>query len=603
MPRLGVFGVIALLSVGCGGDPQELEALERQSALERVDPTVPDAIAAPVIRRFTATPNIVDQNTPTPVTFDVVLAPWSGPPVVCKIAGVGVVNGNTTVTLTLEQSKTFTVSCKAPNSGTATAATLVRALPPVVGPEPSSKAVIFYYPWYGNPQTDGEWFHWNFEGTVPPLDITSRYYPALGPYSSNDPETIAQHCAWLRRAGVGVMALSWWGIGSYEDRAAAGILEIAARYRIAVTFHIEPYEGRSDKQLEEDIAYLNRTYGGSPAFYRSTGTSRHNLDYSPKGVFFLWSPSFDYNGGQEVNAEYWREAVDAIHAASDSSLVIANQTDVRWVDGGHFDGLYNYGTLEVNPEGIFDWATGMPPGSWYVPSVLPGAVFWNDTAPWPNVPRRDGATYTDQWEEALGTGVQPHLVTITSFNEWHEGTQIEPPASGVTNSAGVPYPDYAPLAADAYIDLTANEVTAFANTAWPQIFPGRLRLRTTSDWTVLRIESGAGWLRPETLGVSPGTLMARMENGKIYLVQPIENAEAGMAVELTIDLAYSGITYASTAPVTFAVERGWLGATTVTLWNNTWGQPYEVANFTWSGIAPDPPNTGFFPIPVASFLP
>jgi len=23
--------------------------------------------------------------------------------------------------------------------------------------------VAFYYPWYGNPQTDGKWLHWNHE--------------------------------------------------------------------------------------------------------------------------------------------------------------------------------------------------------------------------------------------------------------------------------------------------------------------------------------------------------------------------------------------------------------------------------------------------------
>jgi len=478
-----------------------------------------------------------------------------------------------------------------------------RMLPPVVGPEPSQRAVIFYYPWYGNPQTNGAWYHWNYPGVQPPADITSRYYPALGAYSSTSPAVIAQHCAWLRRAGVGVMALSWWGRDSFEEHAAAGILDMAARYRIQVAFHIEPYHGRSAAKLVEDLAYLNARYGSHPAFFRTSSTSRHNLNYSQKGVFFLWSPVVDYDGGQTVSAEYWRTALDAIHAANPSSLVIGHQTDARWVDGGHFDGLYNYGSLAHNVVGTFDWSKSLPPGAWYVPSVLPGATFWNNSAPWPDLPRRNGATYAEQWHESLGTGVQPQLVSITSFNEWHEGTQIEPLEIDAVNSHGESYSTFWPLAPDTYLDRTASEVASFVNTAWPQIFPGRIRIRTTSDWTTLRITSGAGWLRPETVSVSPSALMARLENNVIYLTQPLESANAGASVELTLDLAYSGISYQSQSPVTFAIERGHLGSTTVTLWNSTWGIPVQVADFTWSGIAPGPQNVAYYPIPVSALLP
>ena len=41
-------------------------------------------------------------------------------------------------------------------------------------------------------------------------------------------------------------------------------------------------------------------------------------------------------------------------------------------------------------------------------------------------PRRNGATYDAMWRMAIAGGAD--RVTITSFNEWHEGTQIEPAA-------------------------------------------------------------------------------------------------------------------------------------------------------------------------------
>ena len=41
--------------------------------------------------------------------------------------------------------------------------------------------------------------------------------------------------------------------------------------------------------------------------------------------------------------------------------------------------------------------------------------------------RRNGAYYRETWQAAIDSA--PDLVVITSFNEWLEGTQIEPSAS------------------------------------------------------------------------------------------------------------------------------------------------------------------------------
>ena len=42
------------------------------------------------------------------------------------------------------------------------------------------------------------------------LTSTASFYPALGPYSSKDPAAVADHMAQLRRAHVGVIAVSWY---------------------------------------------------------------------------------------------------------------------------------------------------------------------------------------------------------------------------------------------------------------------------------------------------------------------------------------------------------------------------------------------------------
>ena len=245
-------------------------------------------------------------------------------------------------------------------------------LPPVTGPDPSYKVAAFYYPWYGNPQFDGEWIHWTQAGNTPPQNISSDYYPALGAYSSNDPAVIAQHMAWLRQAGVGVIIVSWWGQGAKEERPVPLILQMANRYGIKVAFHIEPYGGRTADGLVRDIKYLYNKYEGDPAFFRTTSSSLYSPGNQPKGMFFVWSIEFKESGGEQVQADYWQKAMDEIHALPEGTLVIANTLQTNWINGGHFDGLYNYITLHVDENGGFGWSQGLPPGALYVPSVMPG---------------------------------------------------------------------------------------------------------------------------------------------------------------------------------------------------------------------------------------
>ena len=103
-----------------------------------------------------------------------------------------------------------------PNSDTRTNhrsndhATTIHPYPPVEGPEPTTQVGIFYYPWYSNPATDGEWINWSHTDFTPPLDIMSDFYPVLGPYSAQNPMTLARQFAWLREAGIGLIISSWW---------------------------------------------------------------------------------------------------------------------------------------------------------------------------------------------------------------------------------------------------------------------------------------------------------------------------------------------------------------------------------------------------------
>jgi hypothetical protein len=457
------------------------------------------------------------------------------------------------------------------------------------------RVAAFYYPWYGSPESDGEWVHWQQAGSVPPRDISSDYYPVLGAYSSRDPAVIAQHFAWLREAGVGVIITSWWGQGSREDQIVPNLLVHAERYELQVAFHIEPYGGRSAQQLLRDVQYIYDRYGEHPAFFRTSASSRWSPDDRSKGLFFLWLAGNPDINSPSIEPSYWRETIDAIHALPDGGLVIADAVEPHWVDAGHFDGLYNYATLSSDSGELFGWAQGLPVDSWYIPSILPGFSarrigYEEDTY----LDRSGGDTYDVQWTAALNLGIEPAMVTITSFNEWHEGSQIEPAQPGILDAAGEEYSSYAPDEPYAYLRATRSWIEAYLARTWPEAHPIRVRIRTSSDWTTFTLSGGGRLIRPTLISSSPEATDARMDGDWIILLQPLGRAEAGTVVEMTVDLQL--VSLEGGEPLEFLIERGRIGWTEVELMRLSDGDYELVETLHWSGQSPDDRNTGIFDI-------
>ncbi|WP_249416661.1 ThuA domain-containing protein [Streptomyces sp. TS71-3] len=319
---------------------------------------------------------------------------------------------------------------------------------------PSPDVHLFYYPWYGTPEVNGDWRHWQQGGHTPPEDIGADLYPKLGPYDSGDVDgAVAQHMKWVRESGAGVIVYSWWGRGSYEDTLARRVLDAAQAQGIKVAWHIEPYQGRTAASVADDIRYIDATYGGSPAFYRSA-------DHGNRPAFYV----FD-----SLQITDW----SALDAVTGGNIVLAQTTDTSKIS--HFNGLYTYdgiaGATAPGWKNAGDYARQH--GLVWSPSVAPGylddrAVPGNTT---PTVGRDKGATYDLEWSNALdpAIGGSPTWVSVTSFNEWHEGSVIEPAAANPPAGHGYQTYDGAygktgAAAETAYLDRTAEWVAKFEAT-------------------------------------------------------------------------------------------------------------------------------------------
>jgi glycoprotein endo-alpha-1,2-mannosidase len=321
----------------------------------------------------------------------------------------------------------------------------------------SANVHIFYYPWYGNPTTSGEWIHWNQNGHTPPADIASSFYPVLGAYDSLDPAIVDQHMAWIAQAGAGVVVTSWWGQHSREDSAVPVVLDRAAAHGLAVAFHLEPYTGRTATTFFSDVQYLNSMYGSHPAFYRAALPSANGPSTAPRPLFYVYAIT-----GSD-SATDWAYAIKYLRAGGQDATflgqqpTIAPQAMTSLVQSYSLDGAYNYVYWTGGFAPIVQALTGI--GALFSASVAPG--FDNTRAVSGGVayPRQQGAVYQSIFEQAIAAN--PALYSITSFNEWHEGTQIEPAqphtVSGYTSS------DYSGAAGEtdpadrtAYLTITAD---------------------------------------------------------------------------------------------------------------------------------------------------
>ena len=333
----------------------------------------------------------------------------------------------------------------------------------------SEKVHVHYYGWYGNPETDDHWSHWDHVITSrsgpspgrhhPPDEIGSPFYPKIGLYSSQDPQTIQAHLEMIAQAGIGVINFSWWGPGDANDRAAEILMREAEKKGMKVNFHIEPYPGRSAATVREHLGYLIGKFGDSSAFYRDE--ERGGLP-----MFFVYDSYL-------IPAEDWGtilkpDGPETIRGTARDAIMIAlyvNGKDKKLLTAGGFDGVYTYfatkgfteGSTPANWKDIREWTESLQ--KIFIPSVGPG---YDDLPirPWNEKnyrEREDGEYYSDMFESAIQA--EPDFISVTSFNEWHEGTQIEPAVPAEYGERK--YKDYLPLDPDAYLELTREWIQRF----------------------------------------------------------------------------------------------------------------------------------------------
>ena len=302
---------------------------------------------------------------------------------------------------------------------------------------------------YGAPPHDPGYLHWTHsvlphwtpqvtaqhrsEPYLAPHDPGVTFHPFRPLYSSHDPAVLAVQMREMASMHVDVVVVSWWGSrhkntsvdgqGVGSDHCMPAILDAAADAGLQVAVHLEPYPTRSDYSVHDDLAYLTAAYGQHPAYYRHPDTGQC-LVYAYDSYHMTveqWQRLLTPGGSLSIR----HTPLDCLFLG----LVLDSLTDT--IASG-FDGAYSYFAADgfTAASTSSRWAQYVEQAAaadlLFVPSVAPG---YDDTRlrPWNAVnvrPRRRGGYMREQWKAAVASNAR--VLTITSYNEWGEGTQVEP---------------------------------------------------------------------------------------------------------------------------------------------------------------------------------
>jgi len=342
---------------------------------------------------------------------------------------------------------------------------------------------VHYYPWYADDFHGGQYLRERLLPAQPPV---------LGEYNDREQSTISAHLDWSRGAGIDFWSASWWGPDSREDiTLQTHIFPHPELKDFKIAIHYET-AGRTNEfsdysNIGPDFSYLAEHYFGHRNYLK--------IDGKPVVIVYL-TRVLSSLGTLQSSLNAMREAADV---AGYELYVMGDQ-----VFGGApplagnialLDGIMNYdvyGSMSAHGyagQGAVDayyaaqaqWkALADSVGTDYAPAVTPG---FNDKAVREgNFPVSRQLTEEDEFGSLFRAMLQGakqltdpdigHMILVTSWNEWHEDTQIEPvcpsdptsqddSAGGTDLTQGLAYEGYA----SRYLDILHEETnqTIFAD--------------------------------------------------------------------------------------------------------------------------------------------
>ena len=289
---------------------------------------------------------------------------------------------------------------------------------------------IFYYPWYGNATNPIEkWRQWNKEGRNPPQTWAAQYLPDVsGPdattekrlYDSFDIDVVNRQMQLIKDCGIDFVIWSWMGSDKYSEKTMsnwwtkgtnpAGLKHCIYHERLWYFPEI------TENFMIKEINYVKSKYAKDSRY----------LKINSKPVVFVYS----IKPGDRDNVDANAYQIELIKKWGRVRKATGVYTVLKTMLG---DGWMNY---KSNADSWHQYKPTVPyvKVANYSSTVSPG--FWRLNEPTPRLARDTTRFKNDLIKMKNDSG---SLNLIISWNEWGEGTGIEPASIGTGASYGNTY--------------------------------------------------------------------------------------------------------------------------------------------------------------------